>query len=74
MSTADTVPQIGTYIGQSTFIVGFAGLAGTPISGALINTYGGFKQAIVFSGVVMMVGAVTISGARYFFAKDKLIA
>ncbi|ORY57892.1 major facilitator superfamily domain-containing protein [Pseudomassariella vexata] len=31
--------KIGAYVGQSTFIIGFAGLAGTPITGALINNY-----------------------------------
>lgn len=33
------VMQIGAFAGQSTFAVGFAGLAGTPIAGALVNTY-----------------------------------
>ena len=66
--------QIGTYIGQSTFVVGFAGLAGTPITGALFNNYPGYSQGIIFSAAVMMAGAVLISGARYTFAKDKLIA
>lgn len=66
--------QIGTYIGQATFIVGLAGLAGTPITGALIGRYQDYTQGIVFSATVMMTGAVLITFARYFFAKDKLIA
>ncbi|KAH9217689.1 major facilitator superfamily domain-containing protein [Leptodontidium sp. 2 PMI_412] len=31
--TADHSSKIGTYIGMATFVVGFAGLAGTPIAG-----------------------------------------
>jgi predicted MFS family arabinose efflux permease len=66
--------QIGAYVGQSTFIVGFAGLAGTPITGALINTYRGYTQGITFSGSVMMAGAIIFTVARYAYAKDKLVA
>jgi MFS family permease len=66
--------QIGAYVGQSTFVIGFAGLAGTPITGALIESYQGYTQGIVFSGSVMMVGAVMFTFARYAYAKDKLIA
>lgn len=58
---------------MSTFVVGFAGLAGTPITGALINN-SGYSQGIIFSASVIMGGAVIITGARYAFAKDKLIA
>jgi hypothetical protein len=65
--------QIGTYIGQSTFVVGFAGLAGTPITGALINQHN-FSSGIAFSGAVIMVDAMLITGARYSFAPNKLIA
>lgn len=66
--------QIGAYIGQSTFVVGFAGLAGTPITGALINNYHGYSHGIIFSGTVMMVGAVIFTFARYAYAPNKLIA
>ncbi|OIW27899.1 MFS general substrate transporter [Coniochaeta ligniaria NRRL 30616] len=66
--------QIGAYVGQSTFILGFAGLAGTPITGALISNYNGYSRGIIFSGSVMMAGAVLFTFARYTYAKDKLIA
>ncbi|POR33770.1 Riboflavin transporter MCH5 [Tolypocladium paradoxum] len=72
--TADHPSKIGTYVGMSTFVVGFAGLAGTPITGALINNYSGYTQGIIFSASVIMAGAVIITGARYAFARDKLIA
>jgi MFS family permease len=68
-----TMTQIGTYIGQSTFVVGFAGLAGTPITGALISQHG-FSAGITFSAAVILVGAVLITGARYSFAPNKLNA
>ncbi|KAB5583464.1 major facilitator superfamily domain-containing protein [Coniochaeta sp. 2T2.1] len=66
--------QIGTYVGQSTFVIGFAGLAGTPVTGALISGHKGYTQGIVFSGAVMMAGAVVFTFARYAFARDKLVA
>ncbi|KAG6365562.1 hypothetical protein INS49_007173 [Diaporthe citri] len=66
--------QIGAYVGQSTFVVGFAGLAGTPITGALINNYNGYTSGIAFSAAVMMAGAVVFTAARYAYAPGKLIA
>ncbi|THY50496.1 MFS general substrate transporter [Aureobasidium pullulans] len=72
--TADHPSKIGTYIGQSTFVVGFAGLIGTPITGALITDDQGYSHGIIFSATAAMVGAVLITGARYCFAKDKMIA
>ncbi|KAH8692312.1 major facilitator superfamily domain-containing protein [Talaromyces proteolyticus] len=65
--------KIGTYAGQSTFIIGFAGLAGTPITGALISN-NGYNAGILFSASVFMAGSVIFSFARYYFAKDKFIA
>lgn len=55
-------------------MAGFAALAGPPIAGALVHTYGGYTQAIVFTGVVIMVGALLFAAARYDFAKDRLVA
>lgn len=36
------VMQMGAFAGQSAFAVGFAGLAGTPITGALVSTYNSY--------------------------------
>ena len=55
-------------------MVGFAGLAGTPITGALIDKYQGYDEAIIFSATVIMAGAVIFVGARYAFAPNKMIA
>ncbi|UKZ60910.1 uncharacterized protein TrAtP1_002180 [Trichoderma atroviride] len=71
--TADHPSKIGTYLGMSTFLIGFGGLAGTPITGALIERYHGYSQGIIFSGAVLMAGAVFLTCARFAFSKDKLI-
>ncbi|KAK1252365.1 hypothetical protein MKX08_003552 [Trichoderma sp. CBMAI-0020] len=71
--TADHPSKIGTYLGMSTFLIGFGGLAGTPITGALIDRYNGYSQGIIFSGAVLMAGAVFLTCARFAFSKDKLI-
>lgn len=54
--------------------MGFAGLAGTPITGALINNYNGYTGGIAFSAAVMMAGAVVFTFARYAYAPGKMIA
>ncbi len=59
---------------MSTFVVGFASLAGTPITGALINTDHGYTEGIIFSASVIMAAAVIFTCARYAYAKDKLVA
>ncbi|KAJ5691740.1 Major facilitator superfamily domain general substrate transporter [Penicillium malachiteum] len=56
--------QIGTHLGMSLAIIGLAGLTGTPICGALLEKYGTYTQAAVFSGVVMLFGAVLVTVAR----------
>ncbi|KAL7947996.1 MFS general substrate transporter [Trichoderma barbatum] len=71
--TADHPSKIGTYLGMSTFLIGFGGLGGTPITGALIDTYGGYSQGIIFSGAVLLAGAVLFTGARFSYSKDKLV-
>ncbi len=56
------------------FVVNFASLARTPITGALINTYHSYTEGIIFGTSIMMAGAMIFTGARIAFAKDKLIA
>ncbi|KAK0701979.1 major facilitator superfamily domain-containing protein, partial [Lasiosphaeria miniovina] len=65
--------QIGAYIGQLTFIIGFAGLAGAPTTGALIGNEGDYARGTIFSASVIMAGAVVFTVARYYYAKDKWI-
>ncbi|KAJ5108444.1 Major facilitator superfamily domain general substrate transporter [Penicillium angulare] len=64
--------QIGTHLGMSLAIVGLAGLTGTPICGALLERYSTYTQTAVFSGVVMLFGAILVAVAR-FYLKAKLL-
>ncbi|GME26830.1 putative mfs monocarboxylate protein [Neofusicoccum parvum] len=64
--------QIGTYIGMGSGIVGIAALTGTPITGALISRYGGYDQAIIFSGVCIIGGGFFFAAARFYYAPKKL--
>ncbi|KAF2129409.1 MFS general substrate transporter [Dothidotthia symphoricarpi CBS 119687] len=50
--------DIGTYIGMGMGLSAFAVLVGPPINGALIDKYGGFLQASIFSGVVCLFGGL----------------
>jgi hypothetical protein len=59
---------------MSTFVIRFAGLVGPPITGALINKYHGYTGGIIFSASVIIAGAVFLTGARYAYAKDKIVA
>lgn len=56
--------EIGSYLGMALALYGVAGLTGTPITGAMISHYGGYDEAIIFSGVVMIAGT-----ALYFCAR-----
>ncbi|KAH8647780.1 major facilitator superfamily domain-containing protein [Xylariales sp. PMI_506] len=72
--TADHPSKIGTYVGMAVFVISFAGLAGTPITGALIERFSGYTQAIVFSSTVIIAGGAFLVAARYFYAPTKLLA
>ncbi|KAL9618375.1 MAG: hypothetical protein Q9160_006883 [Pyrenula sp. 1 TL-2023] len=61
--------DIGTYMGMGMFCAAFAVLAGPPINGAMIDRYGGFEQASVFSGVVCIVGGVGTMGSKWTLGK-----
>ncbi len=53
-------------------VSGIAGLTGTPITGALIGNYNSYTQAAVFSGVVVMAGAVLLIMAKIWHEKNDL--
>ncbi|KAL5361114.1 major facilitator superfamily domain-containing protein [Aspergillus floccosus] len=65
--------QIGTYLGMALFVVGVAGLTGTPICGAMIDHYGGFTQAAAFSGASVMFGAILMFLLRMRMNKNLLV-
>ncbi|EXU99397.1 MFS transporter [Metarhizium robertsii] len=58
--------QMGTYLGMAMAMLGVAALAGTPITGALLESGGNFTHAAVFSGVVMLAGTVVSAVARWW--------
>lgn len=58
--------QIGAHLGMAMAIWGIAGLAGTPITGALLESGGNFTHTAIFSGVVMISGAIIIAGSRWY--------
>lgn len=47
---------IGAYLGMGMGFLGFSGLTGTPICGALIDNHG-WNSAMIFSGVSVLIGA-----------------
>jgi predicted MFS family arabinose efflux permease len=72
--TASKPNEIGSYMGMALGVLSISTLTGTPISGALINSYGSYHPAIIFAGVATLVGSAVIFGARAVFAGGTLIA
>ncbi|KAL3462229.1 major facilitator superfamily domain-containing protein [Aspergillus heterothallicus] len=50
--------EFGTYLGMGIAGCGCAVLIGPPVSGVLVDRYGGFFELAVFSGVMCVVGGV----------------
>jgi MFS family permease len=50
--------NLGTYMGMGMGLAAFAVLAGPPISGALLDRFGGFSQVSVFAGTVSILGGL----------------
>lgn len=72
--TAPQPNQIGSYMGMALGVLGIAGLTGTPITGAMINSYGNYDAAIIFAGVTALVGGGVIFAARVAIAGMKITA
>ncbi|KIX09370.1 uncharacterized protein Z518_00449 [Rhinocladiella mackenziei CBS 650.93] len=71
---ADVAPhpsEIGSYVGMALGLYGIAGLTGTPITGAMIAHYGGYSEATIFSGCVVMAGTALLLYARLIFVIDR---
>lgn len=71
---APRAQDIGTYIGQASFVVAFAGLTGTPINGAMINHYHSFTPSRIFSGVCIFVGGSLVLISWYGFGRKQSLA
>ncbi|KAJ5716851.1 hypothetical protein N7488_002497 [Penicillium malachiteum] len=72
--TARQPNVIGSYMGMGLGVLSFAGLTGTPITGAMITQYGSYHPAMIFAGVCSLAGAVIIFGARLRLAGTQLVA
>ena len=59
------IREIGVRVGTLFFVIGFAGLTGNPIGGALLaQDDGGYTYLQVFCGLTMMVGDLLFLAAR----------
>ena len=56
--------DIGTYLGMGIAVSSVAALIGPPINGAFIDTYGGFLQVSIFSGVTLLVGGCCVVACK----------
>ncbi len=54
----DDLQSLGTYMGMGMALAAMASLVGPPVSGALLEKYGGYLQATIFSGVICLFGGV----------------
>lgn len=72
--TAPKPNVIGSYLGMAMGVLSLASLTGTPITGAMISTYGTYDAAIIFAGVSAVLGAVIIFVARVVYAGWRLVA
>jgi len=62
---------IGSYLGMAMGITSFAGLTGPPIAGAMIAKYGSFREAAIFSGVVVLAGALCLFAVELFLRHER---
>ena len=53
----DSLEDMGTWMGQGMAIASLAALVGPPVTGALVERFGGFTEVSVFGGVFTLVGA-----------------
>jgi MFS family permease len=56
--------NLGTYMGMGMGLAAFAVLAGPPISGALLEKYGGFSQVSIFGGTVSLIGGLIVLSSK----------
>ena len=61
--------DVGTYMGQGIAVAALATLVGPPVTGALVDKYGGFTEAVMFSGAFCMFGGVLMIFTKHFTEK-----
>ena len=63
--------DFGTYLGMGMAIGSIAILIGPPINGALIDRYGGFSQASVFSGTMCLIGGLIAFASKLIVTPER---
>lgn len=73
LGMAKNVDEAGMSLGLAYFISSFAFLTGAPIDGALLGNVNDprWYRPTVFSGAVLMVGAVFFTSARFLLVKRR---
>ncbi|OOF89864.1 hypothetical protein ASPCADRAFT_212429 [Aspergillus carbonarius ITEM 5010] len=72
--TAPRPNVIGSYMGMALGVLSLASLTGTPITGAMINSYGDFEAAFVFAGVCALLGSGVVFVGRVYWVGWVLVA
>ncbi|KAH3964781.1 hypothetical protein HBI70_182400 [Parastagonospora nodorum] len=57
--------NLGTYMGMGMGLAAFATLAGPPISGALLERYGGYSQVAIFGGTFCVFGGLVVFSSKF---------
>ncbi|PVF96842.1 MFS general substrate transporter [Serendipita vermifera] len=70
-SLAKHVSEIGIRMGLAFSVLSFAGLAGTPITGALLTTELHWTRPIAFSAACVFLGGALLIIARHLTAKER---
>ena len=74
LATCPSDPRnIGTYMGMGLGISSFAALIGPPVNGALVTRHNGYDKVSIFSGVVVLAGAVVVLLAKHL-TRDGILA
>ena len=61
---SDNPQELGTYMGMGIGVSSLAALVGPPITGKFVDTYGGFLEASIFSGMVCIAGGFVAFAAK----------
>jgi MFS family permease len=59
-----TLKEMGTYLGQGLALSSLAALVGPPVTGVMVNKFGGYTQVSYFGGVFALVGAALVIVAK----------
>lgn len=70
-SLANSISEIGIRMGLAFTLIAFAGLAGTPINGALLTSHLLWARPIGFGAACLFLGCILLVIARHLTAKQK---